>query len=114
MARLYADEHVPVQFVYALRRLGNDVVTVRETSECKFGDATPDDLVLQFAAQQQRIVLTFNEGDFRRLHSENSKHAGILVCADEGRGKEKREARRIDAFLKANNLNSRIEKLPPA
>ncbi len=59
MARLYADEHVPVQIVYALRRLGNDVVTVRETSESKFGDATPDDLVLQYAAQQQRIVLTF-------------------------------------------------------
>jgi hypothetical protein len=90
-----------VQVVYALRPLGHDVVTVRETCVSKFGDATPDDLVLQYAAQQQRIVLTFNEGDFRILHAENSKHAGILVAADEGRGFEKKQARRIDAFLKA-------------
>ncbi|HVC99305.1 MAG TPA: DUF5615 family PIN-like protein [Pirellulales bacterium] len=116
MARLYADEHVPVQLVYALRRLGNDVVTVRETSESKSGDATPDDLVLKYAAQQQRVVLTFNGPDFRRLHAENQRHSGILCCDSEfpGKAHARKQARRIDAFLRANNLNSRIEKLPPA
>jgi hypothetical protein len=116
MARLYADEHVPVQIVYALRRLGNDVVTVRETSESKFGDAMPDDLVLQFAAQQQRVVLTFNEGDSRRLHTANQRHSGILCCDCElpVKAPARKQSRRIDAFIKANNLNSRFEKLPSA
>ncbi len=116
MARLFADEHVPVQIVYALRRLGNDVITVRETSVSKFGDATPDDLVLQFAAQQQRVVLTLNAGDFRWRHPENQRHSGILCCDCElpGKAHARKQAKRINAFLKANNLNSRFEKLPRA
>jgi len=72
--------------------------------------------VLQYAAQQQRVVLAFNEGDFRRLHAENQRHSGIL-CGDSelpGKAHARKQAKRIDAFLKANNLNSRIEKLPPA
>lgn len=111
MARIYADEHVPVRIVYALRRLGHDVITVRETSLSKSGDAIPDDLILQFAAQQQRIVLTFNEDDVRQLHEQNARHCGIICCNEPAEEAEKKIARRIDAFLKANNMNSRIERL---
>lgn len=111
MARLYADEHVPIRILNALRRLGHDVVSVRQTDTSKSGDSTPDELVLQYAAAQQRIVLTFNEDDFRRLHEQNARHAGIICCNDPGQKAEKKIARRIDAFLKANDMNSRCERL---
>lgn len=113
MARVLADEHFPLGVVNALRRLGHDVLTVRQTNVSKSGDATPDELVLQFAAQQQRIVLTRNRRDYRRLHLENARHAGILCCKEPGEQSEKKAARQIDKFLKQNDMNSRFEKLPP-
>lgn len=113
MARILADEHIPVGIVYALRRLGRDVLTVREAGLSKSGDAIPDELVLQFACQQRRMVLTFNERDFRRLHGENAKHFGILCSRDTDPPAEKKFARHIDAFLKQTPMNSRLEVLPP-
>lgn len=113
MARLYADEHFPVAIVYALRRLGHDVVTVRETGISKAGEGMPDELVLQYAAQYQRIVLTFNERDFRQLHTENARHSGIVCCPEPSVVLAKKVARQIDRFLKQNDMNSRFEKLPP-
>ncbi|HQU42487.1 MAG: hypothetical protein B7Z73_01525 [Planctomycetia bacterium 21-64-5] len=82
MARLDADEQFPVGIVYALRRLGHETITVRETGLSKAGKGMPDDLVLQYAAQQQRVVLTLNERDFRRLHGLNARHSGILCCPE--------------------------------
>jgi uncharacterized protein with PIN domain len=111
MARLLADEHFPVGIVNALRRLGHDVLTVRQVNVSKSGDATPDDLVLEWAAHQQRIVVTMNRKDYRRLHQENARHAGILCCNDPGAQPDKKVARKIDAFLKENDMNSRFERL---
>jgi hypothetical protein len=113
MARLYADEHFPVAIVFVLRRLGHDVITVRETGLSKMGEGTPDELVLQFAAQQRRIVVTFNERDFRRLHGLNARHSGIVCCPEPAAASAKKVARQIDRFLKKNEMNSRFEKLPP-
>lgn len=113
MARLYADEHFPVGIVYALRRLGHDVTTVRETGASRSGDKMPDELVLQYAAQQQRVVLTFNERDFRALHLFSARHFGILCCPEPDPTAFKKVARQIDRYLKVNDMNSRFEKLPP-
>lgn len=111
MARLYADEQFPVAIVYALRRLGHDVVTVRESGTSKSGDATPDDLVLEYAGTQQRTVLTLNETDFRRLHALNARHSGIISCPEPSAKNFKKVARQIDRFLKQNEMNSRYERL---
>lgn len=113
MARLYADEHFPVAIVYALRRLGHDVITVRETGLSKSGEGMPDELVLQFAAQQRRTVITSNERDFRRLHSLNARHSGVKCCPESSANSAKKVARQIDRFLKKNDMNSRFQKLPP-
>lgn len=113
MSRLLTDEHFPVKIVYFLRKLGHDVVTVREVGVSKTGDSMPDDLVLQFAAQQRRTVLTFNERDFCRLHRENASHSGILCCTAPPERRQKKLARHIDAFLKQTPMNSRLEVLPP-
>lgn len=43
MARILADEHFPIGIVNVLRRLGHDVLAVRQVNVSKSGDATPDD-----------------------------------------------------------------------
>ena len=79
MARLYANENFPFLVVAELRRLGHDVVTVRETG--KANRATPDIEVLEFASSERRAVLTLNRKHFIALHALRMDHAGIVVCS---------------------------------
>ena len=76
MASLYADEQFPKEVVAKLRLLGHDVLTVQEAGNR--GDS--DEQVVEFAAQQNRIVLTLNRRDFIRIHRQVMTHAGIIVC----------------------------------
>ena len=78
MARFYANENVPEPVVAELRRLGHDVVTMRETGHA--GRAGPDSQVLELATTTGRAVVTFNRRHFARLHLERPTHAGIVVC----------------------------------
>ena len=66
MARFYADEQFPLRVVEYLRDLGHDVLTVQEAGNANL--RIPDDYVLAFAANNNRIVLTLNRKDFKRLH----------------------------------------------
>ena len=78
MARLYSDENFPFQVVAELRRLGHDVVTVRETG--KANRATPDAEILEFAVMERRALLTMNRKHFAALHAVRPDHAGIFLC----------------------------------
>jgi hypothetical protein len=78
MARLYANENLPLPVVEELRRLGNDVLTTYESGQA--GQATPDEDVLAFAVAEGRILVTLNRRHFVRLHRERPEHAGIIVC----------------------------------
>lgn len=78
MARLYADENFHGRAVEELRKLGHDVLTVREAGNADTG--IPDDEVLEYATQQSRILLTFNRKDFIQLHKKSNEHAGIIIC----------------------------------
>lgn len=78
MAALYSNENFPLPAVQELRRLGHDVLTIQETGQA--GNALPDEMVLSSAADQGRILVTFNRKHFIRLHRANPKHAGIIVC----------------------------------
>ena len=78
MASLYANENFPQPVVEELRRLGHDVLTVRETG--KAGQSWPDEAVFEFAISQKRAVLTVNRRHFFRLHHSNPNHAGIIAC----------------------------------
>lgn len=62
----------------ALRELGHDVLTVVEDG--KGNRRYPDDLILRDAAGFGRAVVTLNRTDFRRLHPDNARHAGIVLC----------------------------------
>lgn len=78
MARLYANENFPLPAVEALRRLGHDVLTVREAGKAE--RAVPDGEVLAFAGGEGRILLTLNRKHFVRLHQEGRRHSGIIAC----------------------------------
>ncbi len=52
--RLLADENVPLKTVTALRRLGEDVLAVAESSP-----GAADEHVLQLARAQSRVIVTF-------------------------------------------------------
>ena len=78
MARLYSNENFPLPVVEELRRLGHDVLTIQETGRAN--QALSDEAVLEFARNEQRIVLTLNRRHFVRLHDEQPDHAGVVVC----------------------------------
>ncbi|MEO8393502.1 MAG: DUF5615 family PIN-like protein [Chloroflexota bacterium] len=78
MVKLYADENFPQPAVEALRELGHDVLTTLDSG--KAGQAIPDEDVLAFATEEDRILVTLNRKHFIRLHRDQPDHAGIIVC----------------------------------
>lgn len=78
MARLYADENIEIEVVQALRVFGHDVVTTRDAG--RDNQREPDELVLAFATEQDRIVVTHNRWDYIKLHRKTPVHAGIIIC----------------------------------
>lgn len=74
----YADENFPLDVVNELRRLGHDVLTALEDS--KANQAIADEDVLTRATNLERVVLTLNRKDFKRLHKYQPEHAGIIIC----------------------------------
>ena len=78
MAQLYADENFPQPVVEQLRELGHGVLTTSESG--KAGQKIPDEEVLLFAVDNNRILLTLNRKHFIRLHNDHPAHAGIIVC----------------------------------
>lgn len=61
--------------VKILREAGHDVVTVNELG----ANGQPDPVVLKYARENDRLLLTHNCGDFEALHVENPNHPGILA-----------------------------------
>jgi len=78
--RLYVDEDAMARaFVNGLRAREVDVKTVFEEGMVGRSDAEQ----LEYAAEQGRVIYTFNVGDFCQLHTEfitkGKNHAGIVV-----------------------------------
>lgn len=78
MARLYADENFDHGVVRKLRNLGHDVLTAQQAGLAYRGVPDPDQLA--FAINEGRAIITFNRGDFHRLHRRTSGHCGIITC----------------------------------
>lgn len=97
MAQLFADEDFPFETVRVLRTLGHDVLTTLEAGLAGVG--TPDAEILKAAIATGRAVLTQNRRHFMRLHMEQSRHAGIVVCTTDL--DFERQARRIHAAISA-------------
>jgi predicted nuclease of predicted toxin-antitoxin system len=75
LAKLYSNENIPLPVVEALRTSGHDVVTSGRANQ-----AISDKAVLEYARDEQRILLTFNRKHFMKLHRSDQNHAGIIVC----------------------------------
>lgn len=97
VARLYSNENFPIPVVEKLRALGHDVVTIQERGRAS--EAIPDTNVLLLATEEGRAVLTLNRRDFIRLHNEQKKHAGIIVCSVDHDFED--QARRIHEAIQA-------------
>lgn len=97
MARLYANENFPLAVVEALRRLGHDVLTVREAGADN--QRISDEAVLAFATAQQCALVTMNRRGFIRLHKQQPEHHGIIICTEDRDTED--QAQRIDAALRS-------------
>ncbi|WP_292863167.1 DUF5615 family PIN-like protein [Nostoc sp. LPT] len=67
-----------MDMVLELRQRGYDVLTSQEAGQANQG--IPDEYVLTFATQNQRVVITLNREDFIALHRSGISHQGIIVC----------------------------------
>ena len=97
MVRCYANANFPLAVVERLRKLGHDVLTVREAGHDN--QQISDEGVLLFAVSEQRAVITINRRDFVRLHHTQPQHCGIIVCTEDTDSEG--QASRIDAAMRA-------------
>jgi hypothetical protein len=77
--RVFLDEDVHAPLAGALRKRGHDAVHALEEKRLGLSDESQ----LNFATEKNRCLVTFNTGDFARLHNrwieEGREHAGIVV-----------------------------------
>jgi hypothetical protein len=110
--RVYLDEDAMARaFVQGLRARGVDVTTAFEEGVTEQDDR--DQLV--WAAQQERVLYTFNVGDFCRLHAEymlqGKHHAGIVVVPRQRYtvGEQIRLLLRLLHTMSAEEMRDRLE-----
>ncbi|QKZ11589.1 DUF5615 family PIN-like protein [Spirosoma sp. KUDC1026] len=111
MARLLADENFPKPAVEFLRDLGHDIQTLLELGLA--GQAIPDGEVLRLSTSMDRCLVTLNRKDFIKLHSQQPKHAGIIICKVDADFQAL--AQRVDDCLPQGFLNGqllRVQRLP--
>jgi hypothetical protein len=110
LIRLFIDEDsMDQRFVRALRARGVDVTTVGEIGTTSFRDE--DQLIL--ATEQQRVLYTFNVGDFCQLHSvymaEGQTHTGIVISSqDYSVGEQMRRVLKLMAVKSAEEMVNQL------
>ncbi len=77
MSLLYADENFPFAVVQELRQLGHEVLTAQRAGQAR--QKISDELVLAFACNLGRAVLTHNRRHCIKLHKRAASHQGIMV-----------------------------------
>lgn len=108
--KLYLDEDAQrTDLIQALRARQIDVATVSEANLL----AQTDDLQLQYAAEQGRVIFSFNRGDFFRLHrdwlSNDQPHSGIIVSDQVGTGTVMRRLLRLIDAKSASDMHNWLE-----
>ncbi len=76
---LIDEDSQALPLVKTLRKANHDVVTVNEANLM----GQPDNIVLEYASENNRIVLTRNCRDFEALHEANPNHPGIFAVYQE-------------------------------
>jgi hypothetical protein len=108
-ARFLTDEDVYADVAIALRRNGYDAISMPEAGRL----TEPDPLQLEWAANHGRVLMSFNVGDFVRLHGEwlrtGKHHAGLVVSQQQPLGEIVRRLLNLAASLSAEELRDRLE-----
>ncbi|PSB30071.1 DUF5615 family PIN-like protein [Stenomitos frigidus] len=108
--RLFIDEDsMDHRVVNALRSRGVDVTTVGEVRTTGFSDAEQ----LELATEQQRVLYTFNVGDFCQLHNiymaEGRTHTGIMISSqDYAIGEQMRRVLKLMATESAESMINQL------
>ncbi len=75
LALLIDEDTLAKVLVKMLKQVGHDVLTVNEVGL----SGETDEIVLNYARKNQRVLVTRNCQDFEDLHLENSVHSGIFA-----------------------------------
>ncbi|MBI2481941.1 MAG: DUF5615 family PIN-like protein [Planctomycetia bacterium] len=109
--RLFTDEDVYAAVAPALRKANLDAVSTPETG--RLGET--DESQLTFAADEGRVLVTFNVAHFAALHAtwraQGQHHAGIVVSSQRPIGDLIRRIRHLASTLEADALQDRLEYL---
>jgi len=110
LIRLFIDEDsMDHRFVRALRAREVDITTVGEIRTISFSDEAQ----LALATEQQRVLYTFNVGDFCQLHSlymaEGRNHTGIIISSQEYSVGE--QMRRVLKLMRAKSAEEMVNQL---
>lgn len=110
--KLYLDEDAQrTDLIQALRARQVDVESVSESSLLGQDDA----FLLDYATSQERVIFTFNRGDFSRLHTEwinkERHHAGIIVSDQLATGVILRRLLRLIDAKSADEMRDWLEYL---
>ncbi|MBU4224528.1 MAG: DUF5615 family PIN-like protein [Chloroflexi bacterium] len=112
MIRLYIDEDsMDRDLVYALRARGVDVTTAYDE-----GMSDRDDQEhLDYATGQERVLYSFNRGDFYELHTlyltQGKAHAGIILARQQAYsvGELMRRLLKLTAAKSAEDMRNEVE-----
>lgn len=109
--RLFTDEDVYAVIAPALRKRGLDAVSTPEAG--RLGES--DECQLTYAADEGRVLVTFNVAHFAGLHAtwmtEGKHHAGIVVSTQRQIGDLLRRILRLTGALDAESMQDRLEYL---
>lgn len=75
MLKLLLDENLSLRAVRALRAEGYDIVHVQERSAL----GASDPVILELAFVEDRVLVTANIGDFRKLALAREVHPGLVL-----------------------------------
>ncbi|MBG1269954.1 DUF5615 family PIN-like protein [Nostoc sp. WHI] len=108
--RLFFDEDsMDQRFIKALRARGVDITSVGEVQTISSSDKEQ----LTLATELQRVLYTFNVGDFCQLHSihieEKQSHAGIIISSqDYSIGEQMRRVLKLMATKSAEDMINQL------
>jgi len=109
--KLYLEEHVQVSLAEGLRTRGVDMMTTQEA-----GNYSLDDIgQLNFAAKEDRVLVSFNKRHFAKIHYEwmekGMTHAGIILSDQLTVGIIIRRLMRLYFSLSREDMQNRLEYL---
>ena len=80
--KLYLDEMIPIDLALILKQFNHDVLSAKDAGMLGKTDLEQ----FAFAAAQGRAILTFNIGNFTKLHrawlEEGRRHKGIIISPE--------------------------------